>query len=136
MKTLFLLASLWVGQVGFADDNTSEAHGHRARAQGHKPGIVGEVWINACPVITPFPCPNEPHQGTIWIFNERGRLVEEVVSDVDGSFVVFLKPGIYKFVPQKPVGWRAAWPSAAPVDVVVKPGMFVPVSIVYSTDAV
>src|SRR4051812_11658841 len=109
MKTLFLLASLLLGQVAIADDNTSEA-------QGHKSGIVGEVWISACPVITPFPCPNEPHQGTIWIFNERGRLVKELVSDVDGSFVVFLKPGIYRLVPQNPVGWRPAWTSAALVD--------------------
>src|SRR5207245_4235379 len=100
MKSLLLITALLVWPLALAEVHSSE---ERLRsAKGPKSGIVGEVSIIVCPVINPGGCPPTPYQATISIFNERGKLVSEAISDESGSFIAYLKPGTYTLVPQNP----------------------------------
>ena len=130
MKTFLLIGFLFVWQFGFADDPRSETDKDKLPARGRS-GVIGEVTLVACPVVPPGGCPPQPYRATISIFDVKGRLVQEVVSGEDGSFLIYLKPGQYTLVPQDPEPPHI-WPFAYPVDVVVESHDFALVSIVYS----
>jgi uncharacterized surface anchored protein len=76
-----------------------------------------------------------PYRATISVFNEHGRLVEEVVTDDEGLFSVHLKPGNYTLVPHNPELPQTS-PSAYPVDLIVGFKHFTYVSIVYSAGGI
>jgi hypothetical protein len=105
---------------------------HLAGAAGHHSGIMGQVFLIVCPVIGPAGCPPEPYQTTISIFNDKGKLVEEVTTDEEGLFTVDLKPGSYRLVPKNPEPPHI-WPFAYPQDVRVERKQFTEVTIDYSS---
>lgn len=117
MKKLLLLALILTAQV--------------ATAQGIHSGIVGEVFVLACPVVGPFGCPpGRPYQATISIYNERGRRVERLTTDAMGRFIVKLNPGFYTLVPDNPKPPQIS-PVAYPQEVRVVRKRFTKVRITY-----
>jgi len=89
MKRLVLLAILFAAQLTFG--------------RGIHSGIIGESVVISCPVFGPgIEFPAHPYQNTIFIYSEKGRLLETVTTDEDGLFAVRLNPGIYTLVPAPP----------------------------------
>src|SRR5437868_3445151 len=96
MKKLLIFALLFCAQFALTENDRSE---HRLR---NRSGIVGQVVLIACPVAVPDLCPPRSYGGGFSIYNEKGKLVEEVEPEDDGFFVVHLKPGKYTVVPEAP----------------------------------
>ena len=86
MKKLLFVVFLALAQVAIAKP-------------GHS-GIVGQSIITICPVIIDgFPCPQHPFPTTFDVLDEQGRLVQNVATNDDGTFLVYLAPGTYMIVP-------------------------------------
>src|SRR5204862_2679611 len=118
---------------------TGAAQTIQPKGFGHlKSGIAGQVTISPlCPVVGPgHPCPtNEgPYQTTITVLSPRGRVLQQVETDVQGGFRLNLPPGTYILVPEVPETdppGGIAFPYADPVAVEVKPRQVTNVAIRY-----
>jgi len=86
MKRLLLVTLLLCVQTAFA--------------QGKHSGVIGQSVIFVC--AGPFPCLEYSYATTIFVYSEKGRLIETVATDEDGFFTVYLKPGVYTLVPAGP----------------------------------
>src|SRR5258705_11531897 len=87
MKKLLLLTLLFCAQLSFG--------------QGKHSGIVGESIISSC-TVAPLPCLEAPYPTTIFVYSEKGRLIDTVETDEEGMFVIYLKPVVYTLVPAPP----------------------------------
>ena len=97
-------------------------------------GIEGQVLIGPmCPVVQEgTPCPDEPYQATIVIWNaERTREVVTIETKADGRFRVPLPPGGYYIDPQPPDSGGP--PTPIPQTVTVPPERFVQVTVEYDS---
>jgi len=99
-------------------------------AQGHHSGIAGQVALVICPVSGPGGCPPHPYRGSFSIYDEKGKLVEALKPDEDGSFSVDLKPGNYWIVPISPTPPQI-YPNAAPQEVEVEFKQYTQVQIIF-----
>src|SRR3954447_2426757 len=88
MKTLLLFTCLLLGPFAFGNEQMSDKNHHRSVRESHQSGIVGEVSLSICPVIGPGGCVVTSYRATISIFNDHGRLIEEVITDDEGLFSV------------------------------------------------
>ncbi len=86
VKKLLLLTLLFCAQLSFG--------------QGKHSGVVGESILFSCP--GPFPCFEYRYPTTIFVYSEKGRLIDTVETDEEGLFVIYLKPGLYTLVPAAP----------------------------------
>jgi len=85
-----------------------------ARGQGHhQSGVIGQVFLYACPVVTQGVTCDFPYQTTITIATIKGRFVTRLLTAADGRFTVLLKPDVYVFIP-KGAG-RSGLPHADPL---------------------
>ncbi len=66
-------------------------------------GITGQVLLGpTCPVmIQGQPCPEQPVQATVTVYDQSGNKVTEFRSDDQGRFTVNLAPGTYTLRPQR-----------------------------------
>ena len=96
-------------------------------------GIRGLVTLGPlCPVVrTDQPCPDEPYEATLLVFDASSHQVASVQSSADGTFSVALAPGTYRIAPQSPAG--SPLPRAPEVNVVVPTGAWVVVDVKYDT---
>jgi hypothetical protein len=94
-------------------------------------GIEGLALLGPqCPVQSlEDPCPDLPHQAWIEVRTSEGQSVARVRSGEDGRFRVGLHPGVYILDPE--VG--NPWPTADEVNVIVKKGVFTPVTVSFDT---
>lgn len=95
-------------------------------------GIRGLVTIGPnCPgpVSANEPCPDQPYQATITIFNERGEQVNQVQTRSDGVFTILLPPGTYTLHPEA----SGAYPRAEDLEVVVGASQLIEVRITYDS---
>jgi len=98
-------------------------------------GIEGQVLLGPqCPVVQEgTPCPDEPYQATIDVWNAgRSRKVTTFTTDDQGRFRVPLPPGDYYIDPQPEDPGRPL-PAPIPQDVTVLPDRFVSITIQYDT---
>jgi len=65
-------------------------------------GIEGQVLIGPmCPVVREDePCPDQPYQATLTIYNLAGRKVLQFTTDESGQFKIPLAPGQYVLHPE------------------------------------
>lgn len=94
-------------------------------------GIAGTVLIGPqCPVVREDePCPDQPYEADIDVYDASGALVSQVRSDANGEFFVALAAGAYRLEPRSP----AALPYASPVDVIVVDGRTTSVVVSYDS---
>jgi len=95
-------------------------------------GIMGQVTIGPnCPgpVRADEPCPDQPYQATITIFDENGEQVNQVQTRVDGVFTILLPPGTYTLHPET----SAAYPRAEDLEVLVEASKLIEVQITYDS---
>src|SRR5438046_1393656 len=112
MKAILVIGCAFFVQLHLLTaDGHNPQQGTAGAAPGKRPGIVGQVSLTACPVIPSGGCPLQPYQATIGVFTAEGRLVGEVITEGDGSFLVFLAPGDYTLVPKNPEPPQI-WPHA------------------------
>jgi len=66
-------------------------------------GVTGQVLVGPmCPVmIQGQPCPDQPTQATVQVFDASGNKVTEFQTDDQGRFTVNLAPGQYTLRPQR-----------------------------------
>jgi hypothetical protein len=98
-------------------------------------GIEGQVFLGPmCPVVqVGIPCPDEPFQATIIIWNaERTTEVRSFTTDEQGRFRVPLAPDDYYLDPQ-PVEPGEPFPVPIPNTVTVLAGQFAQVTVQYDT---
>jgi len=112
--------------AGLTACGTSDALGPDA-AQG----IEGLVLLGPqCPVQSvENPCPDLPHQAWIHVRTPEGEPVTRIRSGDDGRFRVGLHPGFYVLDPES----GDPFPVAEDVDVIVKKGVFTPVTVSFDT---
>ena len=124
MRTPNLLAVAVL--AGLTACGTSDALGPDA-AQG----IEGLALLGPqCPVQSlEDPCPDLPHQAWIEVRTSEGESVARVRSGLDGRFRVGLLPGIYVLDPEA----GNPFPTADEVNVIVKKGVFTPVTVSFDT---
>jgi len=89
MGKLILLVLLFTSQFACGDNKHS--------------GIVGESLI-ACPSIAGSDCWPTRFPTTIGVYSEKGDLIETLVTDNEGLFLIYLKPGVYTLVMKAPRG--------------------------------
>ena len=97
-------------------------------------GIEGQVLIGPmCPVVQEgTPCPDEPYQATIVIWNaDRTKEVVTIETKSDGRFRVPLTPGEYYIDPQPPESGGP--PTPIPQTVTVPPDSFLQVTVQYDS---
>ena len=97
-------------------------------------GIEGQALIGPmCPVVQEgTPCPDEPYQATIVIWNaERTKEIVTIETKADGRFRVPLPPGGYYIDPRPPDSGGP--PTPIPQTVTVPPDRFVPVTVEYDS---
>ena len=71
-----------------------------AVAEGHhQSGINGQTVLYTCPVVFPGSDCYRPYPTGLTIVTDNGRFVAKVVTDDQGRFEVFLKPGSYELIP-------------------------------------
>ena len=133
MKKIVLLALILYAPIAFANDHDSERPSDRLPA--HSSGVIGHVTITICPVSPPGGCPSQPYQTTVYIFNEKHRVVEQVTTDPSGNFRANLKPGMYTVVPFV-AGPPQDFPYARPFEVRVFRKRFTLVTINYSVNII
>ena len=94
-------------------------------------GIAGTVLIGPqCPVVREDePCPDQPYEADIDVYEASGKLVAQVRSDANGEFFVALAPGAYRLEPRSP----GALPYASPQEVTVIAGQVAPVVVSYDS---
>jgi len=98
-------------------------------------GIEGQVFLGPmCPVVQiGLPCPDQPFQATIIIWNaERTTRIRTVTTDQEGRFRVPLNPGDYYLDPQ-PTEPGQPLPAPIPQTVTVLPDQFVQITVEYDT---
>jgi hypothetical protein len=102
-----------------------------ALAEGHhQSGINGEVVLSTCPVVFPGSDCYRPYPTSITIVTGNGRFVTKVVTDDQGRFEVFLKPGNYELIPD---GADDGFPLVKALVVRLEKKQFTPVTIVYDS---
>jgi hypothetical protein len=97
-------------------------------------GIAGQVLIGPmCPVVQAgTPCPDEPYQATIDIWNAgRSEKLQTFTTDEDGRFRVALAPGEYYIDPQPPASGGPPTPS--PQTVTVPADSFLSITVQYDS---
>lgn len=93
-------------------------------------GIEGHIEIGPVRSVERLGAPNTvPYQATVTVLGGRGNTVTTVTSDAQGNFRVGLPPGTYTLRPES----AARYPRASPQSVVVTPGTFTAVRIVYDS---
>jgi len=94
-------------------------------------GIAGTVLIGPqCPVVREDePCPDQPYEADIDVYEASGKLVAQVRSDANGEFFVALAPGAYRLEPRSP----GALPYGSPQDVTVTAGHVAHVVVSYDS---
>ena len=96
-------------------------------------GIWGTVTLGPLwPVVrTDQPCPDEPYEATLLVFDASGCQVTSVHSGDDGTFSVALPPGTYRIAPQSPAG--SPLPRSSELNVIVLSGAWLVVEVSYDT---
>ena len=97
-------------------------------------GIEGQVLIGPmCPVVQEgTPCPDEPYQATIVIWNAgQTKEIVTIETKADGRFRVPLPPGEYYIDPQPPDSGGP--PTPIPQTVTVPPDSFLQVTVQYDS---
>jgi hypothetical protein len=94
-------------------------------------GIEGRATIGPmCPVVqVGTPCPDQPLQATITVFDETRSRVTQFQTDAQGVFKIGLAPGTYILVPESPDGFAHAGEQS----VTVAGGAFTQVTIAYDS---
>jgi hypothetical protein len=96
-------------------------------------GIYGQTLLGpTCPgPIRPeaTECADRPYQVKINILNEKGQLIQQFETDMDGQFRISLEPGIYTLHPEL----KGLYPSAGDQTVEVLPNQFIEVIIIFDT---
>jgi hypothetical protein len=93
-------------------------------------GVVTEGPMCPGPVqVNNNPCPNQPYQATINILDTTNTQVSQVQADTSGHFKVALPPGTYILQPLS----INPLPRAKDQTVVVDPGQYTRVTIIYDT---
>jgi hypothetical protein len=93
--------------------------------------VTGQVSIYTCPVVTPGADCYDPYPTGITVTTGNGRFVTKLMTDSQGHFEVFLKPGKYVLIPD---GARdGALPSVDELAVQVEKKQFTPVTIIYDS---
>jgi hypothetical protein len=69
-------------------------------------GVEGLVTIGPmCPVVQiGQPCPDQPYQAALTVFNLAGKKIVQVQSDANGLYKLVLPPGDYSMHPEAPNG--------------------------------
>jgi hypothetical protein len=111
--------------AGLMPINSFAQEGH------HQSGVTGEVFISVCPVVRLGENCDRPYPTGITIMTDDGQFVTEIVTDAEGRFEVFLKPGDYVLVP-KGAG-EATFPRVEELAVHVDKKQFTAVTIVYDS---
>lgn len=100
--------------------------------EGHEQsGITGQVFISVCPVVRLGENCDRPFSTGITVVTDDGRFVTHLVTDGQGRFDVFLKPGDYVLVPDG--AGQATFPHVETLAVRVEQKSFTPVTIVYDS---
>jgi len=120
-----LSAGLGLLAMGFISTNALAQEGH------HQSGVTGQVFISVCPVVRLGENCDRPYPTGITIITDDGQFVTEIVTDAEGHFEVFLKPGDYVLVP-KGAG-EATFPRVEELAVHVEKKQFTAVTIVYDS---
>jgi hypothetical protein len=97
----------------------------------HQSGVTGEVFIYICPVVRRGINCDRPYQTGITVVTNDGRFVTELVTDEQGRFEVFLKPGNYVLIPDR--AGEPAFPHVETLAVHVEQKSLAPVTIVYDS---
>jgi len=118
-----LIAGLGLLAVAFIPGN-AVAEGH------HQSGINGQAVLYTCPVVFPGSDCYRPYPTGFTIVTDNGRFVTNVVTDDQGHFEVFLKPGNYELIPD---GVYDGFPLVKTLVVRVEKKQFTPVTIVYDS---
>lgn len=105
----------------------------------NQPGLEGHSGISGTVMIGPVcggpvsvdqtPCPDQPYQAAITIFDQHSQPVLQVNTDEQGLFQVALPPGVYTLHPESP----GKMPYAGDIEVTVTEGQFTPVQINYDS---
>jgi len=111
--------------MGFVFIDVSAQAGH------DESGVTGRVFISVCPVVRLGENCDRPYPTGINIITDDGQFVTEIVTDAEGRFEVFLKPGDYVLVP-KGAG-EATFPHVDELAVHVEKKQFTAVTIVYDS---
>ena len=98
----------------------------------HQSGVTGEVFIYVCPQLQPGFDRERPYQTGITVVTDDGRFVTEFLTDEQGRFEAFLKPGNYVLIPDGAGGPRQL-PRVETLAVTVEKKSFTPVTIVYDS---
>jgi hypothetical protein len=102
-----------------------------AVAEGHhQSGINGQTVLYTCPVVFPDSDCYRPYPTGFTVMTDNGRFVTNVVTDDQGRFEVFLKPGSYELIPD---GAEDGFPLVKTLVVRVEKKQFTPVTIVYDS---
>ena len=94
-----------------------------------KSGINGQAWISpACPgpVRLDRECPDRPYPGYLWVLDENGSLIAELITDAEGHFFVNLPPGRYTITQTE----GTSLPALPPQPVTVTAGQFTQIELV------
>ena len=103
-----------------------------AFAAGHlHSGVIGEVVLSHGAVEYEGADCYDPYQAGMTVTTQSGRFVTRVISDENGRFRVFLKPGDYVLMGD--TGDSEFYPDTKPVDVHVDRKRFTRVRIVYDS---
>jgi len=110
-----------------------------------RPVIMGSIEGQAligptCPVVKiDQPCPDQPYQTTLAIYDQNRQLVTQVQTDAEGKFKVELRPGIYTIaalpatVVENGVVSEAMLPRAEEQTVTVVEGQMVQVQMLFDS---
>jgi hypothetical protein len=94
-------------------------------------GVEGGVTIGpTCPVVRPDqPCPNRLYQVTLTVFNQAGKKIAQIQTDVNGLYRLELQPGDFIMHPESPI----VMPQAQDQPFTVFEGQFTHLDIVYDS---
>ena len=68
-------------------------------ASRHHSGVIGHVFLFACPIVHPGENCYHPYATSITVVTDDGAFVTELATDKTGRFELFLKPGRYVLIP-------------------------------------